>query len=129
MNEENKNQKKEIEENEKSQEPFVIQIGGVSEAMEGYNFQTTFWSDFTIAESFGPEAIIDTFNRAFNEWKSDYIYLTELVLVLNWKLWTFYESGRQDLAALYDKLWKEADSYAYDNLKGEELSYFLNTTD
>jgi len=29
----------------------------------------------------------------------------------------------------YGKLWKEADAYAMDNLKDDELSYFLETTD
>ena len=49
----------------------------------GYTPQTTFWEDFSIADPFGLEAVQDTFNRAFEEWKSDHIYLTELVLVLN----------------------------------------------
>ena len=44
---------------------------------------TTFYMDFTIADHFGIEAIKDTFNRAFEEWKTDYKYLTFLVLNLN----------------------------------------------
>ena len=35
----------------------------------GYEVQTTFWEDFSIAERFGLSAIQDTFNRAFKEWK------------------------------------------------------------
>lgn len=110
---------------------FVINIGGgaAEELSNNYNFKTTFWSDFTIAEAFGADAIIDTFNRAFNEWKSDYIYLTELVLVLNWKLWNWYEKGEDAIAKIYDTLWREADSFAYDNLQGEELEYFMKETD
>lgn len=49
----------------------------------GYETFTTFFEDFTIAEYFGVNAIKDTYNRAFNEWKNDYKYLTELVMVLN----------------------------------------------
>ena len=49
----------------------------------GYEVKTTFWEDFSIAERFGLSAIQDTFNRAFKEWKEDYEFLTELVLVLN----------------------------------------------
>lgn len=49
----------------------------------GYELQTTFWDDFTIADLFGLSAIRNTFNRAFEEWKDNYKYLTELILVLN----------------------------------------------
>ena len=97
--------------------------------MFGYEFKTTFWQDFSIADKFGKSAIKDTFNRAFKEWKSNYIYLTELVMVLNWKLWTFYEKGNEDYAKLYNELWIKADTYACDNLKGDELSYFYRETD
>ena len=71
----------------------------------------------------------DTFDRAFEEWKSDYRYLTDLVIVLNHKLWEHYEKGNEPLARLYDSLWKKADGYAMDNLKDDELGYFLDQTD
>lgn len=51
----------------------------------GYELQTTFWEDFSIADRFGLSAIQDTFKRAFEEWKNNYKYLTELILVLNHK--------------------------------------------
>jgi len=96
--------------------------------MIGYEEKTTFWDDFSIADAFGREAIKDTFNRAFKEWKSNYIYLTELVMVLNHKIWQWYEE-LPEYGKLYDELWRKADEYALDNLKGEELKYFLQTTD
>lgn len=92
-------------------------------------FKTTFWSDFSIADKFGIEGIKDTFKRAFEEWKNNYIYLTELVLVLNWKLWEHYENGNESIARVYNDLWEQAQSYGYDNLEGEELSYFIRTLD
>lgn len=92
-------------------------------------FQTTFWQDFTIADKFGETAVQDTYNRAFGEWKTNYIYLTELVIVLNWKIWQHYDNHNDALSKLYDKLWKEADKYACDNLKGKEAEYFYQTTD
>lgn len=49
-------------------------------AENGYTLQTTFWSDFSIADRFGLPAVQDTFNRAFAEWKKNYKYLTELIL-------------------------------------------------
>ena len=92
--------------------------------LSGYESITTFWSDFTIADAFGVDAVEDTFNRAFAEWKSDYKYLTELVLVLNHKMWE-HQDENEDLGDLYYSLWFEADSYASDNLKDDELAYYL----
>lgn len=99
------------------------------EAMTGYKPQTSFWQDFSIADSFGTSAIRDTFNRAFAEWKDNYIYLTELVMVLNHKLWQHYESGTESFAKLYDELWRTASAYACENLTGDELSYYFRVTD
>lgn len=95
----------------------------------GYETFTTFYNDFSIADRFGLSAIQDTYNRAFSEWKSDYRYLTELVLVLNWKIWEHYDKENEDYARLYDRLWRTAGEYALDNLHGEELEYYLRTTD
>lgn len=92
-------------------------------------FSTTFWSDFSIADAFGVKAIKDTYKRAFKEWKDDYKYLTDLVIVLNHKCWQHYEKGNTEYSQLYEKLYYEAHDYALDNLKGEELSYYLRVTD
>lgn len=103
------------------------------EEMTGYKPITTFYEDFSIADKFGIDAIKDTYNRAFNEWKSDYKYLTELVMVLNWKIAEHYKEGGTDkdneIAKLYNDLYLKADEYAVDNLKDEQLKYFYNTTD
>ena len=48
---------------------------------ENERVETTFWDDFSIAERFGENAILDTYKRAMKEWKSNYKYLTELVIV------------------------------------------------
>lgn len=97
--------------------------------MSGYEPKTTFWSDFSIADAFGVSAVKDTFKRAFDEWKENIVYLTELVLVLNWKIWYHHEHGNEALARLYNDLWGQADEYAMANLKGDDLKYFLRTTD
>ena len=81
------------------------------EAMTGYKPITTFWTDFSIAEKFGVAAIIDTCKRALCEWKDNYKYLTELVMVLN------------------HKIWEKVDAFACANLHGEELDYFYTTLD
>lgn len=94
----------------------------------GYHPITTFWDDFSIADHFGMNAIIDTYNRAFSEWKTDYKYLTELVMVLNHKSWQYYDQN-EPLSRLYNILFEQAYQYAVANLKGDEIGYFYITTD
>lgn len=96
--------------------------------MTGYKPITTFYQDFSIADNFGVGAIKDTYNRAFNEWKDNYKFLTELVMVLNWKIFEHYESNEK-IAKVYDSLWKEADEYAMENLKDQEAKYYYEITD
>ena len=96
--------------------------------MENYEFKTTFWQDFTIADKFGTDAIKDTFKRAFKEWKKDYIYLTELVLVLNWKCWQQHQENVR-YSKLYAKLYEDANDYAVQNLKGKEFDYYFEQVD
>lgn len=93
----------------------------------GYEPKTTFWEDFSIADKFGIKAVKDTYNRAFEDWKEDYIYLTELAMVLNWKGWEHQD--KQEWCQLYTKLWQKTDRYACSHLKGEQLSYYFKTTD
>jgi len=106
---------------------FVTPMWNI-EKMTGYKPLTTFWSDFSMAEQFGIEAVKGTFKRAFEEWKGDYKFLTELVMVLNHKIWQWYEKN-DELARVYNALWEEADNYGCENLKGEELDYFYKTLD
>lgn len=61
------------------------------ESETGYKPRTTFWQDFSIADAFGGDAVTDTFHRAFNEWKDNCVYITELVMVLNHKIAQWYE--------------------------------------
>lgn len=98
--------------------------------MTGYEPKTTFWDDFSIADKFGPDAVADTFKRAFNEWKKNIEYLTELSLVLNHKIFQWYEKNDR-LAELYNKLWREVDDYAYGegNLSEKERDYYFQITD
>ncbi len=98
------------------------------EEMTGYKPITTFYQDFSIADNFGISAIKDTYKRAFDEWKDNYKFLTELVMVLNWKIFEHYENNEQ-IAKVYDSLWREADEYAIENLKDQEAKYYYEITD
>lgn len=98
-----------------------------------YKYFTTFWSDFDIAEHFGDAAIDDTAKRAYNEWKNDVKYLTELVMVINHKCWDHYHKGSEILSEHYGNLYYEYYEKALDYLdkKGnkEDISYFIRTLD
>ena len=94
----------------------------------GYETKTTFYDDFTIADRFGINAVKDTYNRAFNEWKDNVEYITEFVMVLNHKMWHHYKTNIE-LAKVYNELYDEANEWCWDNLTGEDLDYFYKTTD
>lgn len=89
---------------------------------------STFYADFSVADCYGVKAINDTYNRAFNEWKSNYKMLTELVGALNHKIW-YWHQVNNEYSMLYDQLWRKADSYGCDNLKDDELKHFLYVLD
>ena len=93
-----------------------------------FKLESTFWEEFSIAEDYGGEGVREHYDLVFNQWKDNLKYLTELVLVLNWKISTWY--GVDDtIGKMYDQLWKETDGYAIDTLKGDDLHYYLHTLD
>ncbi len=94
----------------------------------GYKPMHTFYEDLSIADAFGASAVLDTYKRVMKEWSKNYKALTEFVMALNWKIWEHYKS-EQKLALVYNELYFKAKQYAEDHLKGEELSYFIRTTD
>lgn len=96
--------------------------------LTGYKPITTFYQDFSIADKFGEKEIYETYCQAFKESINHYEYLTELVMVLNWKIWRWY--GVNDkYAELYDSLWRNLSEWCEDNLKDEELEYYYETID
>lgn len=98
------------------------------EEMTGYQPKTTFYTDFSIADGFGVDAIKDTYKRAFEGWKSNTEYVTELAMVLNWKIWEHYNRNDR-YARVYNDLWEQIDNWCMDNLKGDDLKYYYRTTD
>ena len=94
-----------------------------------YEMKTTFWMDFTIADVFGIGAVKDTFKRAFEEWRTDVVYVTELALVMNWKCWDHYEKGNTELSMLYSDQYYKVRGWCLDNLEGEDFEYYFRTTD
>lgn len=98
------------------------------ESETGYKPITTFYTDFSLAEIFGISAVKETFKRAFEEWKGNYKYVTELVMALNWKCWRWSEANPY-LSEVYRELYEQADRWCWENLKGEEKQYYFNITD
>lgn len=99
------------------------------ESMTGYKPQTTFYEDFSIADMFGISAIKDTYKRGLETAKAlGYIYLTEFVMALNWKIWEHYQTN-EPIARVYNDLWDKASEIAQTTLQGDELMYYYRTTD
>jgi len=98
------------------------------EEISGYKPITTFWQDFSIADKFGTAAVKDTYRRAVKDWNTDYKYMTELCLVLNHKIWQHYKEN-EELTKIYDTLWRKLNEHLRHTLKGDELIYYLHTTD
>ena len=94
----------------------------------GYEIKTTFWSDFSIADAFGIDAIKDTFNRAFGEWKNNTEYVTELACVMSWKSCAWYKKNNE-YSMLYADYYHKVDEWCMNNLKGKDLNYYLKWTD
>lgn len=98
------------------------------EQMTGYKPITTYYTDLSIADRFGLDAIKDTYNKVIKS-EIGYKELTEFVMALNWKIWEHHESGNEELARLYDKLWNSGAEHAMKTLKDDELSYYFRTVD
>lgn len=98
------------------------------EEITGYEVKTTFYTDFSIAERFGLEAIVDTYKTSFESWKTNCEYITELSMVLNWKMFRWFEQN-EELYQLYRQLYLEIDDWCINNLEGEDLQYYYFTTD
>jgi hypothetical protein len=54
--------------------------------------------------------------------------MTELAMVLNWSIFLWWEQN-EEIGKLYDTLWKQVDCYIMNNFSGEDLSYYIRTTD
>lgn len=97
----------------------------------GYKPISTYYTDFGMAEWYGKDAVRETFDNAMKNWGDDIQYITEIVMVLNWKIFEHYHSGNEELAEFYDGLWREAMQYVLDHFKEdrEALNYYYSTTD
>ena len=99
----------------------------------GYEPITTFWQDFSIADRFigvEKDPVGATYKRALAYAKTDYKVFTELVLVLNHKIWAWYQVN-DVLAIEYDTLWKMAENEFFKLFEDNEdaCAYYYRVTD
>lgn len=107
------------------------------EQLTGYKPQTTFWSDFAVAEAFDENAIRDTYERVKKEWKDNVVYVAELYIVLNHKIWAYYDlhnAMKEDVydryARLYNELWNDYGMFVDGlDMSDEDRRYFYDVTD
>ena len=98
------------------------------EKMLDYKFESTFWEEFSIAENYGRDAVKEHYDLVFSQWKDNIKFLTELVLVLNLKLFIWFKVD-DDLGKMYEDLYVDADAYALSSFEGDDLHYYLSTLD
>lgn len=98
-------------------------------ALLEYECKSTFYADFSIADCYGIDEIRDTYNRCVREWLNNLEVFTELVMVLNHKIWEHYNKN-DEIARLYHYLWNDATNIFYDTYQGNEnaIDYFYKTT-
>lgn len=96
--------------------------------MTGYEPKTTYYSDFSIAEAYGVNAIKDTYRRAIKYWGTDIEWMTEIAMVLNWKSWE-HSTTDSDLANLYAEMYYDHAEWVNEHFSGDDLAYYYRTTD
>ena len=115
--------------------------------MSGYERKYTFYSDFSIAEFCevycnDHDAVKDTYERVIESWGKDIKAMTEVVMVLNHKIWSFYdevdssylgcsEEWGQHFAALYNELYEKCVEHVYNTFGSDTdaMSYYYQVTD
>lgn len=117
------------------------------ENMNGFKPNYTFYGDFSIAEFCevymrDKNAVKKTFNNVIKSWGSSYKALTEIILVLNHKSWSFAqnvdshylkcsEQWKNYYTKLYTELYEKADKKFHELYSGNEDAndYYFSVTD
>lgn len=118
--------------------PNVFVYGAMNEkyfenvaADMGYTRKTTFFSDLSIAEWYGLDAIKETFNDVMKSWINDPKYIAEFALSLNWKSWQHHAYKNDEATQLYIQLYYDAEEKIYKHFSGNEeaTSYIFSILD
>lgn len=93
------------------------------EQLTGYKPHANFYVDFSMAEPFGISAIANVYNRLFSQYKNNTVYLTELSMAINWKIYEHYDKEKQ-LTKFYQSIWEQIDGYCKENLQKPYIDYY-----
>jgi len=133
----------------------VFQYSAVAEAnwkrnlaeMSGYQPKYTFYADFAIAEFCevymrDKGAVKKTYKQVVESWGTDIKAMTEIVMVLNHKMWAFYQkvdsrylgvgdSTAERFSMLYQELYEKAVNFIEKKFgnDSEAMSYYYEVTD
>lgn len=102
----------------------------------GYKPVTDYWTQLNKVEAENNTSE-DSACLAIRKWltdilpeaQKDYKAYTELVMVLNHKCWAHAHYNQNKIGRLYHDLFYKTQDWGYRNLKGELLSYFIQTLD
>lgn len=99
------------------------------ERTTGFRMQADFYQELSIIENFwGEEGVREVVNNYISILIEDVYLYTELVFILNWKLWHHMEDNTQ-YVELYNALYRNAYIKGLMFYKGAEASYFVSTLD
>ena len=114
------------------------------ENMGAFSPQYTFYGDFSIADWYGEKSVRDTYKNVIESWGDDYKALTEIIMVLNHKSWSFNdkvdshllgsrctEEVRQRYVEVYVELYNKADAEFRKRYKDNDdaMRYYFEVTD
>ena len=54
---------------------------------------------------------------------------TYIVCLANYYSWVWHKEGNDELSAAWSCAWHDLHAYSLDNLKGDDLAYYIKTTD
>lgn len=97
------------------------------EKLTGYKPKTDAWEYLTAHREDISEEICELWLSRYGR-RKNIVFYTEFVMALNWKIWELADLDEQT-ARKFDSLWKKYDSQAFDLFKGEDIAYYLQTTD
>ena len=115
--------------------------------MSDYKRKYTFYADFGIAEycevyKNDKNAVEDTYKRVEESWGKSIEAITEVVMVLNHKIWSFYghvdssylgcsEEWREHFQSVYQSLYEKCVAYIEKTYANDTnaLSYYYQVTD
>ena len=85
---------------------------------EDYERQTTYTSDFSIAEWCVPvegmSAIADTLKNTLDNWRDDVEWFAEILLVVNLKSWEHAARGNNEYGKMYSELFYMVQALYFD---------------